>query len=268
MQLSLLVGDDVTQIHVSPPTLGGLRSAVAAVTGVPPGSQVLTVAGMIEPLAGAAESQLSTYGLTAGDLLALTQLDGAGGGSTTAHGAGARPGGGSGVGNGGVHGAGDTLNSVVGRRGLLAGKRRAPRAPPQSTWSTLSIHDLVDFFALPPDVLHGIFRASARARADVAHDAELRAAIEAPTPDALRALLQQRLLLAGLPGARAAALEARLRANPMDVDAQRGLEEAIARANVVANRETAMEHMPEAFGRVAMLYIPCKINGVSVKVGF
>lgn len=44
-------------------------------------------------------------------------------------------------------------------------------------------------------------------------------------------------------------LEARLAANPFDVEAQRALEELIAQKNIEDNLELAMEHMPEAFAR-------------------
>lgn len=44
-------------------------------------------------------------------------------------------------------------------------------------------------------------------------------------------------------------MESRLASNPFDVDAQRYMEDEIARANVDANYELAYEHMPEAFTR-------------------
>jgi hypothetical protein len=44
-------------------------------------------------------------------------------------------------------------------------------------------------------------------------------------------------------------MRARLAADPMDAEAQRALHEMITRDNVTANRELAMEHMPEAFTR-------------------
>lgn len=92
----------------------------------------------------------------------------------------------------------------------------------------------------------------------------------------------------------------RLQANPMDVEAQRELEDLIRQANVNKNYELAMEHMPEAFTKcvalgweathcrgpstcihcggqphsppsspphrsVSMLYINTRVNGVPVK---
>jgi DNA damage-inducible protein 1 len=57
-----------------------------------------------------------------------------------------------------------------------------------------------------------------------------------------------------------------VRANPYDVEAQRVLEAAAQEQRVRENMEMAMEHMPESFARVFMLYIPARINGFAVKV--
>ena len=42
-------------------------------------------------------------------------------------------------------------------------------------------------------------------------------------------------------------LEARLAADPFDVEAQRELESMIAQKNIEENFEMAMEHLPESF---------------------
>lgn len=60
-------------------------------------------------------------------------------------------------------------------------------------------------------------------------------------------------------------LERRIMANPFDVEAQRELEEQIRLQNVDQNLEQAMEHNPEAFGSIVMLYIDCMVNGQHVK---
>ncbi|CAH0519000.1 unnamed protein product [Peronospora belbahrii] len=56
-----------------------------------------------------------------------------------------------------------------------------------------------------------------------------------------------------------------LERNPFDADAQAKIAERIRLSNVQKNMEIAMEEMPEAFGRVTMLYIPCEVNGTEVK---
>lgn len=57
----------------------------------------------------------------------------------------------------------------------------------------------------------------------------------------------------------------RLNADPLDVEAQKEIENAIAMENINENLESAMEYNPEAFGRVIMLYVPCEVNGVPIK---
>ncbi|XP_033643718.1 protein DDI1 homolog 2-like [Asterias rubens] len=56
-----------------------------------------------------------------------------------------------------------------------------------------------------------------------------------------------------------------MNANPFDASAQQQIEETIRLKNVDANMETAMEHSPESFGQVLMLYIDCKVNFHPVK---
>ena len=61
-------------------------------------------------------------------------------------------------------------------------------------------------------------------------------------------------------------LQRRIAANPMDVEAQRLIQEQIQRENVDANMQQALEHNPESFGHIVMLYINCEVNGVPIKV--
>eukprot|EP01080_Neovahlkampfia_damariscottae_P010417 gene10417-2944_t len=57
----------------------------------------------------------------------------------------------------------------------------------------------------------------------------------------------------------------RIQINPFDIEAQKHLEELIQQGNIEENMEKALEHTPESFAKVVMLYIPAKVNNVSVK---
>jgi DNA damage-inducible protein 1 len=57
----------------------------------------------------------------------------------------------------------------------------------------------------------------------------------------------------------------RVAANPFDAEAQSKIEEIIREENVAANYEAAMEHNPEVFGSVTMLYVDSVVNGVPMK---
>lgn len=55
-----------------------------------------------------------------------------------------------------------------------------------------------------------------------------------------------------------------LTADPFDVEAQKMIAEEIQRQQIESNMADAIEHMPEAFGQVHMLYIKCKVNGYPI----
>ena len=59
--------------------------------------------------------------------------------------------------------------------------------------------------------------------------------------------------------------ERQLFSNPDSSENQAKIEEYIRKQNVEASYETAMEHIPESFARVTMLYIDIEINGSKIK---
>eukprot|EP00039_Didymoeca_costata_P027227 m.17858 g.17858 ORF g.17858 m.17858 type:complete len:379 (+) comp6130_c0_seq2:107-1243(+) len=58
---------------------------------------------------------------------------------------------------------------------------------------------------------------------------------------------------------------AALEADPFNVEAQRALEREIQEGNVEQMRQEAIEHMPEVFASVVMLYIDVVVNGIPLK---
>ncbi|KAG0461615.1 hypothetical protein HPP92_021912 [Vanilla planifolia] len=54
-------------------------------------------------------------------------------------------------------------------------------------------------------------------------------------------------------------------ADPFDVESQRKIEAAIRQRGIDENMEAALEHNPEAFARVVMLYVDMEVNGVPLK---
>ncbi|CAN1167408.1 Protein DNA-DAMAGE INDUCIBLE 1, partial [Linum perenne] len=56
-----------------------------------------------------------------------------------------------------------------------------------------------------------------------------------------------------------------LEADPFDVEAQKKIEAAIRQKGIDENWEAALEHNPEAFARVVMLYVDMEVNGVPLK---
>eukprot|EP00731_Ephydatia_muelleri_P015362 Em0008g1082a len=56
-----------------------------------------------------------------------------------------------------------------------------------------------------------------------------------------------------------------LNADPFDTSVQARIASEINQSNIMENLAAAIEHNPESFGRVVMLYVDCQVNGVHVK---
>jgi len=56
-----------------------------------------------------------------------------------------------------------------------------------------------------------------------------------------------------------------LNADPFDPEAQKKIAELLRKQAVEENLEHAIEHAPEAFAEVVMLYVHLKVNGVAMK---
>lgn len=56
-----------------------------------------------------------------------------------------------------------------------------------------------------------------------------------------------------------------LNADPFDAGVQARIASEIDQSNIADNLAAAIEHNPESFGRVVMLYLDCQVNGVHVK---
>jgi DNA damage-inducible protein 1 len=81
----------------------------------------------------------------------------------------------------------------------------------------------------------------------------------------LRVVIMKRIMLNSKAGFEKEQRLKSIAADPMNEENQKAIAEQIRMENVQANMETAIEELPEAFGRVIMLYMDVEINGTPIK---
>lgn len=94
---------------------------------------------------------------------------------------------------------------------------------------------------------------------------ELSEALESNDAERFAAVWRQQEQLRQEKEAEERAIRDAIRANPDSAEARARLAELERMRKVDSNLAYAMEHSPESFGRVVMLYIDVKVNGVPVK---
>ncbi|RKF75642.1 DNA damage-inducible protein 1 [Golovinomyces cichoracearum] len=110
--------------------------------------------------------------------------------------------------------------------------------------------------------LHLLGNPTARAQA-ISRRPELAEVLE--SPERFMTMLHQINERERLDQARRHQQIASLNADPFDVAAQARIEEIIREERVQENLQNAIEHNPEVFGHVHMLYIDVEVNGIKVK---
>lgn len=217
-------------------SLETLKAVLEAESGVPAAQQRLLLNGKPLSAAGAASAAttLASAGLSDGDMLMLLPPEAP---------AGAR--------GGGAGGAG----------GAAAGAASGPEA------------ELREAIALGPDgraLRPAAFIQAARRAPALLSQLErafppVADAVRAEDPAALQAALSKLRSLQEEERERQRAEDALLDADPFDAEAQAKIEALIRRKNVEESYEQAMEHAPEMFAPVTMLYCHMEVNGVPVK---
>jgi predicted aspartyl protease len=240
-----------------PPTQADLLALLSSFFASPPLTLALLRGGQPLPLSAGAVTL--SLGLAEDDMIAVR--DGASSSSSSASTSASTSAGGGGA--------------PLGRLPIRALARGAGSLPPRvdpSTYGALELEDVGALASHPEQLrdalLHGGGRLLAALRragdAGLADAAEASAGVPGAAP--LRLEVQRRLLQQAMPkvqrASHAAAMERRLAVDPMDVEAQRYLEEAIREKNVESNYELAHELMPESFARHSMLMVRLQVNGV------
>jgi len=155
---------------------------------------------------------------------------------------------------------------------LLLQKKQVNAAPPANNFRG-AISDIVSRVtqtAQTPSTDPAVFRSMVLADSNLLtqllnNDKILAEAVLSEDDTLLTALLQERERQKNEIERRRNQEIDQINSNLYSADAQAVIEEKIRSENVKHNIESAMEHHPESFGRVYMLYIPCEVNGHPVQ---
>jgi DNA damage-inducible protein 1 len=119
---------------------------------------------------------------------------------------------------------------------------------------------------MPPGEIVKLVRANPHLQVQFNNaDPELGAAIETGDEKILGRLIMSRMMQHNKQNFEKEQALRRIEANPDSEENQKAMMERIRLENIQQNMETAMENMPEAFGRVIMLYVELEINNMPIK---
>jgi len=161
----------------------------------------------------------------------------------------------------------ERLRSVgVGDGDLVMMMRISQPQPPRASATTNDLNFNADGSAINPGAFQEHFKRSTDMMAQLLqNDPQLAQAILGNDLDRMQNLLRerhrQRLELRRQQEEELALMYA----DPFDVESQRKIEAAIRQKGIDENWAAALEHNPEAFARVVMLYVDMEVNGVPLK---
>ncbi|XXG72437.1 hypothetical protein AAC387_Pa07g1532 [Persea americana] len=161
----------------------------------------------------------------------------------------------------------ERLRSVgVGDGDLVMMMRISQPQPPRASATTNDLNFNADGSAINPGAFQEHFKRNTDMMAQLLqNDPQLAQAILGNDIDRMQNLLRerhrQRLELRRQQEEELALMYA----DPFDVESQRKIEAAIRQKGIDENWAAALEHNPEAFARVVMLYVDMEVNGVPLK---
>ena len=244
MAFNLTVATDTVVINLQATkdmTVETLKACIAADLSISSESQVLNFSGTV--LADNAAT-LESVGITSDEMLQVTVL-GSGSGSSSA--------------------------ATAAAAAAASPALEALRTNPTSVGSEETLIDpSLRMEMLPPDLgpqqFHNIVRLNPQLLAEIEYtNPDLAKALRDNEFETMRGLLIRYQMASYLRKRKKNEEDKRLSDNPWDEEAQATISERIRRENVEQNRQMAMEHHPESFTRVLMLYIPLEVNGVKIQ---